>query len=98
MFSRNKSPEEICASCVFSARILACVPLPTPGGPSRTMKVAMMISSADEQRVLVTVQFQFGVNIHEGVTHYADNDEQTRRRNQKEARGGTCRTHSEGLQ
>ena len=39
MLSRNRSPVEICGIPSFSANWTACVPLPAPGGPSKTISL-----------------------------------------------------------
>ena len=40
VFARNRSPVETCGIDRFLARNAACVPLPAPGGPTRTIRIS----------------------------------------------------------
>src|SRR4030066_39049 len=78
-FSRNISPEEICGRLSLPEMASACVPFPAPGGPSKTMNLGMEIISPYEQRVIVTMQLEIGIDAEESITDDTHNNQQPRR-------------------
>src|ERR1043166_7750969 len=77
---RRMSPVEICGMSKCSCNSFACVPLPAPGGPRRTIR-PLTPSPANPPALhepLVVARQQVGLHLRHGVERHPDDDQQRR--------------------
>src|SRR3954454_6024751 len=68
------SPVEILGTCRCSAMNWACVPLPAPGGPTRTRRTSESPGASSEE-ALVVAQHELALDLLHGLQADADDDE-----------------------
>jgi hypothetical protein len=72
----------MCGKCSLVEIAAACVPLPAPGGPRRTMYLDTLTFLPYEQRVVITMEFEVSIDTKERVTDNTNDNQQSRRRSQ----------------
>src|SRR5690348_17656987 len=72
--ARKMSPVEILGTCRCSAMNWACVPLPAPGGPTRTRRTSESPGASSEE-ALVVAQHELALDLLHGLQPDADDDE-----------------------
>ena len=98
MFSRKRSPEETCGRPVALSDEFRLSTFANAGRSEKNDISGHALNLFHQLGIIIAVQFQFGINIQEGIADDTYDDQQTSRRNQENGSGRQCCSNTDSFQ